>query len=206
MCHNFLFLSSELSGGWAGVWPRLLEHMQLLHHCGREVDELAAIFTPALIVTDSPAKREKVCGGERERGVGGVMGQHSFSLLQACLQLLTVLQFYMPPFDNSLLPPIPSDSQEPSVMGDGPLQEAGVVHSQGTVSQHSSLLSEGSAIAEIEKELQAAMREEGKSPPARRSVNIITLLKHEPTWIVQPSPQWLLGTTSPANATLLTSW
>ena len=134
------------------------------------------------------------------------MGQHSFSPLQACLQLLTVLQFYMPPSDNSLLPPTPSDSQEPSVVGDSPLQEAGVVHSQGTVSQHSSLLSEGSAIAEIEKELQAAMREEGKSPPARRSVNIITLLKHEPTWIVQPSPQWLLGTTSPANATLLTSW
>ena len=67
----FLFLSSELSAGWAGVWPRLLEHMQLLHHCGREIDELAAIFTPALIVTDSPAKREKVCGEERERGVGG---------------------------------------------------------------------------------------------------------------------------------------
>ena len=68
---TFSLFSSELSGGWAGVWPRLLEHMQLLHHCGREVDELAAIFTPALIVTDSPAKREKVCGGERERGVGG---------------------------------------------------------------------------------------------------------------------------------------
>lgn len=118
------------------------------------------------------------------------MGQHSFSPLQACLQLLTVLQFYMPPSDNSLLPPTPSDSQEPSVVGDSPLQEeAGVVHSQGTVSQHSSLLSEGSAIAEIEKELQAAMREEGKSPPARRSVNVIMLLKHEPTWIVQSSPQ-----------------
>lgn len=106
------------------------------------------------------------------------MGQHSFSPLQACLQLLTVLQFYMPPSDNSLLPPTPSDSQEPSVVGDSPLQEeAGVVHSQGTVSQHSSLLSEGSAIAEIEKELQAAMREEGKSPPARRSVNVISLLR-----------------------------
>lgn len=92
----------------------------------------------------------------------------------------------MPPSDNSLLPRTPSDSREPSVIGDGPLQETGVVHSQGTVSQHSSLLSEGSAIAEIEKELQAAMGEEGKSPPARRLVNIIRLSKHEPTWIIQP--------------------
>ena len=49
----------------------MLEHMQLLHHCGREVDELAAIFTPALIVTDSLAKREKVCGREGERRSGG---------------------------------------------------------------------------------------------------------------------------------------
>lgn len=52
--------------------------MQLLHHCGREVDELAAIFTPALIVTDIPAKREKVWGREGERSEG-MMGQHSFS-------------------------------------------------------------------------------------------------------------------------------
>lgn len=125
---------------------------------------------------------------------------HSLSPLQACRQLLTVLQFYMAPSDNF---PIPSDSREPSVMGDSPLQETGVVHSQGTVSQHSSLLSEGSAIAEIEKELQAAMREEGKSPPARRSVNTTNMSQGG---LCNLPLQWLLGTTDPSDATLLTSW
>jgi len=129
-----------------------------------------------------------------------MIAPHLFSPLQACRQLLTVLQFYMPPSDNS---PTPSDSREPSLMGDSPLQEAGVVHSQGTVSQHSSLLSEGSAIAEIEKELQAAMREEGKSPPARRLVNTINMSQGG---LCNLPLQWLLGTADPSDATLLTSW
>jgi len=58
-------------------------------------------------------------------------------------------------------------------MEDTPLHETEVYHSLAQLSQHSSLLSEGSAIAEIEKELQAVMGEEveeRKPTPARRSV------------------------------------
>ena len=64
--------------------------MQLLHHCGREVDELAAIFTPALIVTDSLAKREKVCGREGERERGGV-GDDSTTLVLSSPGLSTTV-------------------------------------------------------------------------------------------------------------------
>ena len=58
-------------------------------------------------------------------------------------------------------------------MEDARLHETEAYHSLAQLSQHSSLLSEGSAIAEIEKELQAVMGEEveeRRPTPARRSV------------------------------------
>ena len=91
---------------------------------------------------------------------------------QASVQLLTVLQFYMPRSEDSLPPSTPSDLQEASVMEDAPLNETEAYHSLAQLSQHSSLLSEGSAIAEIERELQAVMGEEveeRRPTPARRS-------------------------------------
>jgi len=137
--------------------------MQLLHHCGRKVEELAAIFSPVLVTTDSPARKEK-----------------------ASLQLLTVLQFYMPPSEDSLPPSTPSGPQEASVMEDAPLHETEAYHSLAQLSQHSSLLSEGSAIAEIEKELQAVMGEEveeRRPTPARSSSSALKMPLNRP-----PSP------------------
>ncbi|XP_064403057.1 mucin-2-like isoform X2 [Halichondria panicea] len=137
----------NLRSPWSQVWGSLLEHAQFLYNTGRALDELAAIFTPALFT--SPSEK-------------------------ACLQLIALFNLDIESsheksdkshdvsygvsdeeFDESHTCSLPGiDAEFPSgAQHDVLLDYSALGGRRGDLSEHSSLLSEGSAVLLLEKKL-----------------------------------------------------
>ena len=182
------------------MWDPLLEHAQLLYGTGRPLDELAAIFTPALFTSPS----EKAClqlialfnldiessheTSDRSHDVSyGVSDEElltshtsltcslpgQYIALYSCL--LPFVQFLLAVYFINHQPisfPSPGmDAECPSDAQHGGLLDYSALGGGGDISEHSSLLSEGSAVLLLEKELMMASLSPTVTPGARQPLH-----------------------------------
>ena len=150
-----------------------MEHIQLLYNCHRPLDELAATFTPALVVTSNPIIREKAC-------------LQLLSILQQTIQRSKVTEEERSKFvedegegssdDRSLSQPLNEKKFEGG--GRGYLGLTGGHFDEGS--------SEGS---DIERELQSAMTGDYRETPAPQTTPLSQDISGtETSPITTPSP------------------
>ena len=188
------------SSPWSQVWEVLLEHVHLLHGCHRPLDELAAIFTPALVPTTSST--DKAClqllslfkltieSGDlseesvslpdqedrelfaKERESGDLLNHElqNESQVRDELQSGSALSSNSSEDVSGQLDELPSgEGQQSWLMKDGEREggrlDFSALGGGGELSEHSSLLSEGSAVMRLEKELEG----DGNPQPVSQS-------------------------------------
>ena len=57
---NVVSLRMQVPNSWKSVWDTLLEHLHLLHRCGRSFNDLVAVFIPSLIPTESLREKARL--------------------------------------------------------------------------------------------------------------------------------------------------
>ena len=181
------------------MWDPLLEHAQLLYGTGRPLDELAAIFTPALFTSPS----EKAClqlialfnldiesshetsdrSHDVSYGVSGeefltshtsltcsLPGQYCFVFMPLCY-VNFLLAVYFINHQSILFPSPGMDAECPSDARRGGLLDYSALVGGGDISEHSSLLSEGSAVLLLEKELMMTSLSPTVTPGAQQPLH-----------------------------------
>ena len=177
------------SAPWSQVWEVLLDHVHLLHGCSRQLDELAAIFTPALVPTSSSTDKaclqllslfkltiesgnlseesvslsdqedRKLFAKERENGDLLNQELQNESQVRDKRHTGSALSSNSSEGVGDQLDELPPGEGQQSWLTKDGRREGGqldfsALGGGGELSEHSSLLSEGSVVMRLEKELE----------------------------------------------------